>query len=147
MRPTYHYQVDADGNLWHDGEMIDDPEFLDFFFKQIEIKSDGQIQIDCQGEFCLIHPQDTLYVVQQISQTKNGIELLLQGNQREKLDPQTLEVGKDNILYCKVKDRKHKARFNRKSYWELSKFIEEENQKFYLALDSGRFEIKSGPSA
>ena len=44
---------------------------------------------------------------------------LLNDETREPLDPATLRVGADHVLYCRVKGGRHEARFLRPAYYEL----------------------------
>lgn len=94
----------------------------------------------CQGEHCLFHPQDVPYVVQQIEIFKDHIHLIFPGAYQETLDVSTLEIGKENVLYCKVRNSQMTARFNRKTYWELSQLVEwdEKANLFYLVLNNKR---------
>ena len=51
---------------------------------------------------------------------KGGFVLILNDDTREALDPSTLEVGADNVLYARVKGGTHRARFLRSAYYHLS---------------------------
>ena len=51
------------------------------------------------------------------------------------MSPDTLFVGQDNVLYCKVKTGVFPARFNRAAYYQLAEYIEEEGENYYLPLN------------
>lgn len=64
-------------------------------------------------------------------------------DESEPLDPTTLWVGGENVLYCKVMESGIPARFLRPAYYQLAEFIHEdkERNRFYLSLGGKRFYI------
>jgi hypothetical protein len=111
--------------------------------KKLERLPDGKFRVMCQGETCYLEPADVPYVVQDIDLKPGLVELIFPGNYREKLDPQTLRVGKDNVLYCKVRGGAFDARFNRKPYFELARLVEEDTRahRYVLKLGERRYPI------
>jgi hypothetical protein len=67
--------------------------------------------------------------------------LNLSDDTEEELMPDTLCVGQDNVLYCRVKNRMFPARFNRAPYYQLAEYIEEENESYYLTLNGSKYNI------
>jgi hypothetical protein len=61
----------------------------------------------------------------------------------EPLVPESLWVGEQNVLYCKVMEGGISARFLRPAYYQLAEFIQEdrEQNRFYLSLGRKRFYI------
>jgi hypothetical protein len=61
----------------------------------------------------------------------------------ESLDPESLWIGEQNVLYCKVMEGGIPARFLRPAYYQLAEFIREdkERSRFYLSLGGRRFYI------
>jgi hypothetical protein len=121
---TYFYLIDKEGRLWIEGSELNDPQVLKFFMKRLEKSPGGGFMVDCMGEKNLVQAEDVPYVVQSIHVGKNEIQLVFPGNYQETLDPSTLFVGQDNVLYCKVRSGEFTARFNRKPYLELTHLIE-----------------------
>jgi len=70
--------------------------------------------------------------------------LIFPGGYREVLDPTTLQVGKDNVLYCKIRKGEFKARFNRKAYLELARQVQFDSAKnsFYITLNRKDYPIE-----
>lgn len=130
-RKVWHYYIDADGSVWHEGSELDDPELLHFFFQNLHREPDGTLQLICQGELCIFQCEDVPYVVQTFEEMEGGLLLHFPGDYKEILDPNTLRVGKENILYSKIKKGEFEARFSRKAYLELAKSIEINSQKKY----------------
>lgn len=141
---VWHYYIDSDGHLWHDGAEFDDPQVLHLFMKRMEMLPDGRCHVLCQGEECLITSEDVPYVVQGLEISPKEIRLKFPGDYFESLDASTLCVGDRNVLYCKVREGKFTARFNRASYLDLAKRIEFDaaRREFYLVVDNRRYAIK-----
>ena len=61
----------------------------------------------------------------------------------ESLDPESLWIGEQNVLYCRVMADGIPARFLRPAYYQLAEFIHEdrEQNRFYLSLGGKRFDI------
>lgn len=61
----------------------------------------------------------------------------------EPLDPTTLWVGGENVMYCRVMESRIPARFLRPAYYQLAEFIheDEEQNRFYLSLGEKRFYV------
>ena len=50
--------------------------------------------------------------------------ILLTDDSVEILDPASLRMQKDNVLYCAVKGDRFEARFTRKSYYQFAEYIQ-----------------------
>ncbi len=135
---TWHYYIDAEGTVWHEDTELDEPELLHFFMEKLHREGDGSLHLICQGELCLFKCEDVPYVVQSIEAHPAFIQLIFPGNYRENLEATSLWVGKENVLYCKVKKGEFTARFSRKAYLELAKQVEMNAQKQYCLKLGGR---------
>jgi hypothetical protein len=140
----WHYWIDAEGHLWHEGAELDDPDLLKFFMEKMEKREDGSFHLLCQGEECSLRAEDVPYVVQNIEMRPHQIDLIFPGEYREALDPTTLRVGEDNVLYCDIRQGKFKARFNRKSYMELARQVRFDgaSNSFYITLNRRNYPIQ-----
>ncbi|MFO1462968.1 MAG: hypothetical protein U1F66_04265 [bacterium] len=140
----WHYHIDAEGNLWHDGSVFEDPHTLNFFMRKLEKLPDGRYHALCQGEECYFEPEDTLYVVRDVELHPDHVDLTFQGGYRERLDPHTLHVGKNNVFYCCAREGRFEARFNRKPYLELARWIDYDprEHRFFLKLAGEKFPIQ-----
>ncbi|MBI1909906.1 MAG: DUF1285 domain-containing protein [Deltaproteobacteria bacterium] len=137
----YHYSIDEEGGVWHEGALVDEPAVLSLFFKNIKPTNDGRFVAFCQGETCYFKAADTALVIQEVEILKKkkmieAITLFFQGSVSEKLDPSTLFVGPKNVFYCRVRGGTMTARFNRKSYLELAREIRQDkkNGSFFLEV-------------
>jgi len=141
---AWHYWIDADGRFWHEGTELDDPELLKFFMEKMQKLPDGRYHVLCQGEDCYFTTEDVPHVIQAVHIAPARIELIFPGGYSEPLDPETLRVGKDNVLYCQIRKGALTARFNRKSYLELAKNVlfEPQSKSYLLPLAGKTFPIR-----
>jgi hypothetical protein len=83
-----------------------------------------------------IEVEDVAFFVRGLNRpSKLDYEITLSDGSREALDPHTLDVGPENRFYCRVKDGRIKARFDRKAYYELMKDLTEESGFYGLKRD------------
>ena len=122
-------------------------DFIRLFYKHMELNSQGRYVINWNGQRCWVDVEDTAFVVRRVSfkdgiQARNAQYLLhLSDDTREPLAPDTLFVGQDNVLYCKVKNRSFPARFVRAAYYQLAEYIEKEGEIYYLPLNGKKYRI------
>jgi len=147
---AWHYFIDAEGHLSHEGSELDDPALLKFFMEKMERLPDGRFHVLCQGEDCYITAEDVPYVVQDVAVEKEGIRLRFPGGYEEALDPATLKVGQGNVLYCTIRKGAgappgaFRARFNRKSYLELARHVRYDPKKksYFITLAKTDYPIE-----
>ena len=85
--------------------------------------------------------EDTPYVVTQVTgDPSQGFIIRLNDESGEALVPQTLSIGDNDVLYCRVKDQEHPARFLRPAYYQLTEYIHQEGK-------SGEFVLRTGEQA
>jgi len=72
---------------------------------------------------------------------RDQIEVLLSDDSCEKLEMNSLYVGKNNVLYCRVKNGIFAARFSRNSYYQLAEYIEqsEKGNHFFIKLNDEKY--------
>ncbi len=70
--------------------------------------------------------------------------ILLNDESTETLNLSTLQVGEDNVLYCRVKKGGYRARFCRASYYELARYIEFDpsSGSYFVLLNGERYYLK-----
>lgn len=134
----YHYQIDTEGRLWIEGTELTDPQVLKFFMRKMEKLPDGKFRVMCMGETNLIEAEDVPYVIQKLDFQKENIQLIFPGGYQETLDPKTLFMGKNKILYCKIRGGEFVARFHRRPFLELGKYIEEPKPGHYVLRWGGK---------
>lgn len=142
-------RIDKDGIWYYLGAHMFRKEILCLFFQSVKIDECGNYIIEMGRERCYLDVEDTVFVVTCVEKIIDDegtehIVLLLTDDTWEKLDLNTLYVGNDNVLYCKVKDGVFPARFSRNSYYQLARFIEEEEDDcFFISLNDERYIINN----
>jgi hypothetical protein len=142
--------IDKEGHWYHKGREMIHRELIQLFYENMELDRKGRYVIQWSGERCYVEVEDTAFVIWQAALEDSGttcserITLRLSDFTQEELLPETLFVGKKEVLYCKVKDGRFPARFNRPAYYQLTQHIQEENGVFYLPLNGRKYSIIQG---
>lgn len=132
-----------DGNWYTDDERIDNPRIALLFSRSIKRNPDGSYYLQVAEERAPITIEDTPYVVKAVYEQDGAFVVVTNDEEHEPLDPATLEVGRDNVLYCRVKDGAFRARFVRTAYYHLSSnFFCDEGETFSLVVRGQRYPIK-----
>ncbi len=133
-----------DGNWYSDDERIDNPRIALLFSRSIKRNPDDSYYLQVAEERASITVEDTPYVVKTVYENDSGAFMIVTNDdEHEMLDPVTLEVGHDNVLYCRVKGGAFRARFLRPAYYHLSNnFLADEGENFSLVVRGRRYPIK-----
>jgi len=132
-----------DGRWYADGEPIANPHIADLFSRHVHRRDEGGYMLRIGDEQARIVVDDTPYVV--TGATIGGdhrIWIDLNDHTRECLDPRTLEIGPDEVLYCRVKGGREPARFLRPAYYQLAEHIDAASPgRFVLHMAGGEHPI------
>lgn len=133
-----------DGNWYNDDERIDNPRIALLFSKSIRRGPDGNYYLQVADERAPIAVEDTPYVVKTVEDDgAGGFVLVTNDEEREPLDPSSLEVGPGNVLYCRVKGGQFRARFLRPAYYHLSDhFLADDGESFSILVGDQRYRIR-----
>ncbi|MFC1884349.1 hypothetical protein ACFL2O_06250 [Thermodesulfobacteriota bacterium] len=149
--PPCQIFIDKEGYWYHKAAKMIHREIISLFYQNMTRLSDGTYLIEWSGQRCFVEVEDTAFVVWSLTfKEKSASEgprfvLGLSDGTSEYLDPETLYIGENNVLYCRVKGsgREFPARFNRASYYQLAEYIEEESGEFFITVDGARYFIKA----
>ena len=141
----YRYRVDGEGRVFHDGSEIVDPPTLRFFLLAMTRTPEGRWLAVCQGERNWFEPDETPFVVQRVRPVLRdgaveGLELVLAGEYREPLDPETLDSARGR-LRCRVRRGAFPARFGRLALQQLGPHLRDEGGQPVLDLGGRRYPI------
>ena len=145
--PPCMIYIDKEGKWFHEGSEMIHREIIRHFYRHMEIDSSGLYIISWRGERCYVEVEDTPFIVRRAVSEKDDqigftrVVLYLSDDEKEDLSPETLHVGKDNVIYCMVKNGTFPARFTRAAYYQLAECIEEEGGMYYLTLKGKRYFI------
>lgn len=144
--------IDREGDWHHRGSRMQRTDIVSHLCQHLRRdESSGLYIIQMGKQRCYLDVEDTPLVITTVFHVKereeNGQEELLLSikhlETKEPLDPTTLWVGKENVLYCKVMEEQMEARFLRPAYYQLAEHIHEDlgQNRFYLLLRGERYYI------
>lgn len=147
--PPCMIYVSKEGKWYHEGaEIIHRPIFL-WMIQSLEKTEDGLFIVHLNNQKCYLEVEDTPLVVQQVDLIQEGpgdrayLRLSLNDESQEILDPDTLRISSESVLYCTVKNNQFPARFLRPAYYQIAENIsEDEAGGFVLVIDKKRFPIR-----
>ncbi len=139
--------IDKEGKWFHKGIEMIQRGIVNEFYRSLTMDSSGEYLIVMGNEKCLVEVEDTPFIITRVefdgTEGDEGEEvvLCLIDDTTESLEPDTLNVGDENVLYCRIKNNTFKARFSRAAYYQLASHIKEEGDKFYLPLKNKKYFI------
>lgn len=142
--------VSKEGKWYHQGaEIIHRPIFL-WLIQSLEKTEDGLFIVHLNNQKCYLEVEDTPLVVRQVDLVREGpeareqIRLTLNDDSQEELDPETLRINKESVLYCQVKKGRFPARFLRPAYYQIAGYITENDAGgFVLLLNKKKYSIRA----
>ena len=145
--PACHIRIDKEGNWYYQGLPIIKREIYLHLNRCLRKDPSGKYILLMDGEKCYLEVEDTPYVIKEVRpgaghQPNPPLFVKLNDETEEELKAGTLRVGKDNVLYCKVKDALYDARFLRASYYRLAQFLLYDGERYYLVVGSTRHYLK-----
>ena len=144
-------KIDKDGIWYYRGEHMFRKDILCVFFEHLNMDDCGKYFVELNEEIYYLDVEDTAFVVSAVYKTQEScndheqINVLLSDDCLEELDLDSLAVGKENVMYCRIKDGRFAARFTRNSYYQLAEFIEqnEADNTFYISLNNQKYLISN----
>jgi len=148
--PPCQIKIDKDGIWYYRGKEIVRKDIIHYFYQHLKRDEYGRYIIELEDDCCYLEVEDTPFVIKAVygpdSQSSNEkyIYVLLSDHSLEKLDLDTLCIGKENVLYCSIKDNAFVARFSRASFYQIANFIEydAEKDKYLISLNGISYYIK-----
>jgi hypothetical protein len=150
--PSCEIFVDREGEWHYRGAPMVRKDIVRLFLEHLTLSSEGSYFIDLNGQRCVLDVEDTVFVVKRVEAGKDGDErsdgffLLLNDGTGEFLSAETLEIGERDMLYCRVKQGRFKARFSRPAYYQIASHVEEDQVGFYIPVNGRRIPLLKGGS-
>jgi len=125
-----------DGRWYAEDEPVLHPRLARLFSRYVRRKATGGYEIWIDERYHAdVEIEDTPYVVTAVeTEDSTHISIDLSDGTTELLAPNSLRVGRDDVLYCTVKHGTERARFLRPAYYQLARLIEE--------VSPGTFELR-----
>lgn len=138
-------RLDTDGN-WFQGEYpILHDRTCRYLYKHIDRDEEGRYYLTGEDKPIFIKVEDAPYWITKLERTIAGYLITLTDETIELLDPHSLWSGKNNALYCSVKGDNIPAKFQRNTYYELMKDLEQQEGQFFIKVGSKKYPIQKGP--
>jgi len=116
--------IDREGRFWHDGARVDHPALERALRSWIaRHPDDGRIILTNGYDWCYVKVEDAPYIVQSMRVADDGVTLVLSDDSEDRLDPRTLSLGDDGVVYAKVKSGAFDARFSRHAQTQLEPLL------------------------
>ncbi len=117
--------LDREGRFSHDGQPIDHPALERALRSWIARHPDDGRPILTNGyDWCYFRVEDAPFIVTALHAEPDGaVTLSLFDETEEPLDPSTLSVGQDGVVYAKVKAGRLDARFSRHAQTQLASIL------------------------
>ena len=144
--------IDREGDWYYQGSRMHRADIVTHLCQHLgRDEFSGLYIIQMGRQRCSLQVEDTPLVVTGVLHTEQREgdkpeQLLLAMkhlDRHESLDPESLWIGEQNVLYCRVMGGGIPARFLRPAYYQLAEFIHEdkEQNRFYLSLKGKRYYI------
>ena len=140
--PPCQIQVNTQGELYHNGAPLIHPGILELIYQAVRYQ-DGVYLLEMDGKRCQLEVADTFWVVRSLDRRGDTLLLTLNDGNQEELDPSSLWIGPQDVIYCRVKGGLP-ARFTRQAYYQLAAFIEEDGDGFALRLGERSYPLTHG---
>lgn len=136
--PTRKIHFGKDGWWYANDERIQNRRINVLFSQHLCRNPEGAYEIAIGWDKVTVEIEDTPYVITRVTgDPAQGFTLRLNDESDEQLDPATLSIGHDNVLYCRVKARAYPARFLRPAYYQLTAYVEEDTTTNLFSLRVG----------
>ena len=132
-------RIDRDGKWYYRNMEMTRTDIIHYFYKHLQRDQHGDYHIKTETEQYPIRVEDVPFIIEGLDALTTGDEggtssmmIRLSDGSCEELQPDTLWIGNNHIVYCRIKGNEHAARFSRKAYYQLAKHIEgDENLNRY----------------
>lgn len=140
-------RINKEGVWYYENNEIFRKDIALQFYNALKLDDTGRYVIEIDNEKCYVEVEDAPFVVKsirfehhdEIRDDKDVIHLYLSDGTSEPLNPDTLRISDDNILYCLIKNAEFKARFSRASYYHFAEYVEYNAKKdFYFIQLNGQ---------
>ncbi len=142
-------RIDKEGRWFLQGKEITHRKTYLLYCRSLTRDDAGRVVLRVGREECPVEVEDAPFVVMTIefvSPRPGGEEeiwIILNDETREKLAPETLRIGPENIPYCRVRNGMFEARFSRNAYQLLLPHIrpDEQETRFFLSLNGKKYPL------
>lgn len=143
--PARKITFGKDGWWYADDERIQNRRINVLFSRHLQRTPEGEYEIAVGWDRVTVLIEDAPFVVTQVTgDPVHSLTLHLNDGREESLDPATLFVGREDVLYCRVKGGAYTARFLRPAYYQLTVYVQEDEESggFHVRLNGTSYPIR-----
>ncbi len=129
---------DARGRWFGGDDRIDHPNLTRSFDSWVDRAEDGRFCLSNSINWAYIEIEGPAYFVKDVEVGTDGVDLILSGDRRERLDPASLRQGREDALWCVVREGRCPARFDNHAVGKMSEWIHEDADGVYLQIGTER---------
>lgn len=145
IREASGITLSKEGVFHHEGDPVVNPKIHDLFSRGIEVRDDGRTILRVGPQWCYVTPEDTAFFVCGCAIGPEHIRLRLNDFSKENLVPLSLVLSEEGILYTRVKEGEHWARFSRNAFHQLSDhFLSDSSLRSGFRLNWGTESLEIG---
>jgi len=142
-------RIDKEGRWYFNHEEITHRKTYLLYCRHLTRDESGRIILRIGQEECFVEAEDAPFIVKSLKficpdgEKLKSIELILNDETREPLAPETLRIGPNDVLYCRVRGGMFEARFSRGAYQLLLPFVQHEDKadRFFLTVDGKAYDL------
>jgi len=142
-------RIDKEGTWYYRGAEMYRTDIVRYLYRYLKKDENQNYYIELSDyDRCRIDVEDTAFVVTSAEKLSSGegeaVRIQLSDGSEEGLCLDSLSISTENVLYCAVKGNAFKARFSRKSYYQIINDVEydEKSGKYYLKMNGHRYFIE-----
>lgn len=118
-------RLDRELRWWHDDERIEHPRIIEAFNASLVPVEGGRFQLQVGKDWCFVEVEDAAYEVRAVDVgPEDRVSLRLSDRTSEPLEPATLSLLEGDVLSCRVKQGRAKARFSRDAQFQLGTLLD-----------------------
>ena len=138
--PPCQIQVSPEGEMSSQGRPMVHPTIIQLIYDSVRLQ-DGHYVVTIDGKSCELEVADTFFVVNRVVFAEGDAFITLNDGSSEALDPASLHMGDNELIYCTVKQGAFPARFLRQAYYQLAEKIVEQGEGFALDLGGRKWPL------
>ena len=150
VTPYCRIRINKEGRWFYEDSEIVHEAIYKYFNRCLRRDDSGRYVICTEDQMCAVEVEDAPFVVARVVREQTSRKDLgdfvihLNDETREPLALDSLWVGPDNVLYCKVKGGEFHARLLRPAYYQLTEFLkyDEDSGRFYIEQKGRRHYIR-----
>ncbi|MCZ6691435.1 MAG: hypothetical protein O7H41_17745 [Planctomycetota bacterium] len=145
--PAANLRLDHRGRWLQDGEEITHPRILRALHRGIRREASGEYSVQIGWQKAIVQVDECPYFVRSLEFVVGELPALtLSDGSEERLDPSTLNLAREDALFCRVKGNAHTARFLPAAMMQFGDRTEERGDDLVFISGRGEYPIRQGIS-